>query len=703
MKQQIFKILVILSFFYFSTNAQNIKKDSLINVINFSKIDSNKANALLSLADLYSVNNIDSAILFAKNALEISKRINHNKLINLSYVELGWAYYMNGNYPEALKNYLDALSISEQLNDLKQISLSLGNVGAVYRTMNDLDKAKEYYFKTLKIDEELGIHKWIATDISNIGVIYMEEGNYGKALEYYYKALKINEELNDLKEISIKYGNIANVYFKQCEELIINSKKHDSIYSLALENYLKALQIDEKINNKSGIAAKSANIGSLYLQSKEYSKAEQYLLKALAFSDSIGILDYKESINKTLSELYDSLRNPTKSLFHYKQYVLFKDSIFNEEATKKAVRIEMNFEFEKKQAIEKAEQEKRDAIQNAEKNKQRLILIFVSVGLLLVIAFSIFMIKMFLQKKKANVLLSQQNIEIKQQKEEIQSQRDEIESQRDLVTLQKEEIEDSIKYAQTIQRAVLPTTQTADVLLKDYFILFKPKDVVSGDFYWFAKVKSWTLVAVADCTGHGVPGGFMSMLGISFLNEIVSRNEVQTASSVLEEMRKYVINSLQQHDNNDIIDYNPEAFKIKDGMDMSFIAINMETGKMQFSGANNSIFIYHSRNQKIVEIKPDKMPVAIHIRMDSFRNHEIQLDKGDIIYMFTDGFSDQFGGPHGKKFKNRIFQNILLENAQLPMKNQGLKLDYTIEDWKTGHSEKHHQTDDITVLGIKYS
>ena len=720
-----FILVTFLSSNYNIISAKNIDKDSLINIINFSKNDSNKANALLSMADMYSVSNIDSAILFAKKALEISKKIKNKKLLSVAYTELGWAIYMIGNYSEALKNYFEALKISEKMNDQKQTSISLGNIGAVYRTMKDLEKAKEYYFKALKIDEDLGIQKWIASDISNIGVIYMEEGNFAKALEFYFKALKINEELNDLHEISIKYGNIANIYLKQCEEQISNSEKQDSLYQLAMKNYLKALKIDETINNISGVAAKCANIGNLYIQSKSYKNAELYLLKAHAISDSIGILYYLESIHKSLSMLYDSMKNPQKSLIHFKQYVLFKDSIFNEEATKNAVRVEMNFEFEKKQAIEKAEQEKKDAIEKAEKNKQRLILIFVSVGLLLVIAFSILMIKMFLQKKKANSLLSQQNIEIRQQKEEIQAQRDEIESQRDLVTLQKEEIEDSIKYAQTIQKAVLPSLQMANNLLNEYFILFKPKDVVSGDFYWFSKVKNWTLIAVADCTGHGVPGGFMSMLGISFLNEIVSRNEVQTASAVLEEMRKYVINSLQQQDNNGIIDYNPETFNIKDGMDMSFVAIDFSNGKLQFAGANNPLWIIKSpksqnQSQKIqdkeilltslglgleacfLELKADKMPIAIYERMDKFTNHEIQLEKGDIIYLFSDGFADQFGGPSGKKFKSRIFQNILKNNAHLSMKEQGFKLNTIIEDWKTGHSEKHPQTDDITVVGVKF-
>ncbi|OFX46850.1 MAG: hypothetical protein A2046_17215 [Bacteroidetes bacterium GWA2_30_7] len=729
-------LLIILIICLFTKSyAQNNEIDSLLKVIKFTKNDSLKVKDLLSLSSLYTDKNLDSAIIFAKQAIEISKKNNNKKQLSTAYVELGWAIYMMGNYSEALINYFEALKISESINDKKQISNSLGNIGAVYKTMNDLQKAKDYYFKALKIDEELAVKEWIAIDISNLGIIYMEEGDCSKALEFYFKALKINEEMNNKQEISIKLGNIANVYLKLGEAIENQPKTQDSLYNLALEYYFKALKIDEEIGRKSGIVVKYANIGNLYMNIQKYLKAKEYLLKALELSYSIGILDYTESIHKSLSQIYDSLKIPQKALEHYKLYVLYKDSIFNEEATKNSVRIEMNFEFEKKQAVEKAEQEKKDAIQKAEENKQRLILIFVSLGLMLVAAFSIFIFKMFIQKKKANILLSNQNIEIKQQKEEIQSQRDEIEAQRDMVTFQKEEIEGSIKYAQIIQNAVLPSQQLAKDLFGEYFILFKPKDVVSGDFYWFSKVNNWTLIAVADCTGHGVPGGFMSMLGISFLNEIVARNEVQTASSVLEEMRKYVIQSLQQQSTNEDnfkIDYNSENLNIKDGMDMSFVAIDFNTGKIQFAGANNSLWIVKIESEKVrlgesvtenpltfslsqsptfsslnetnllIEVKPDKQPVAIYESMKPFTNHEIQLQKGDIIYLFSDGYSDQFGGPKGKKFKSRVFQNIIKENAQLPMNEQCVKLNSVIENWKNAHSEKHHQTDDITVLGIKY-
>lgn len=705
-------ILLIIHFYFsfFQTHLLANNIDSLRSLVKFSKNDSSKAKALSTLSEMYSDKNLDSSIFFAKHAIEISKKLNHKRLLSDAYSKLGWAIYMVGNYPEALKTHFDALKISEELNNKRQISNSLSNIGAVYKTMNDLSKSKEYYFKALKIDEDLAFKDWIASDISNLGIIYMEEGNYSKALEFYFKALVINEEMNDKKEVSIKLGNIANVYLKQGEEAEKVPKLQDSLYKLALEYYFKALNIDKELNRKSGIAVKLSNIGNLYLNTKNYKLAEEYLLNALEISENIGILDYMESIHKSLSRTYDSLKIPSKSLEHLKMSILYKDSIFNEEATKKSVRIEMNFEFEKRQAIEKAEQEKKDAIEKTEKSKQRLILIFVSLGLIIVLTFSVFILKLFIQKKKANILLRTKNIEIIQQKEEIQSQRDEIEAQKDLVTFQKDEIEDSIKYAQLIQKAVLPSEIQANNLLNEYFIFFKPKDVVSGDFYWFSKVNNWTLIAVADCTGHGVPGGFMSMLGISFLNEIVARNLVSSASEVLEELRNYVINSLQQQENIGTIDYNSDTFNLKDGMDMSFIAIDFNNGRLQFAGANNPLWIVRSNSdfpnfknlENLEEVKPDKQPVAIYEYMKPFTNHEIQLNSGDSIYLMTDGYADQFGGVKGKKFKNRNLQKLIFENSILSMQEQCLKLDSTLENWKNAHSEKYPQTDDITVVGVKY-
>ncbi|NSW46611.1 MAG: SpoIIE family protein phosphatase, partial [Bacteroidales bacterium] len=403
------------------------------------------------------------------------------------------------------------------------------------------------------------------------------------------------------------------------------------------------------------------------------------------------------------------------ALEHYKKYIVARDSITNDEKKKQQLHAEMNYEFEKKQAIAKAEQEKKDAIVAIERKKERIVRYAITGGLLLVLVFLGFVYRSLritrMQKKviesqkkmvdEKNIILHQQNEEISRQRDEIATQRDEIAAQRDLVIKQKEHIEeqkkqitDSINYAKRIQEAVLPMSEMARSVLGEHFILFKPKDIVSGDFYWTTQIDNMLIVAVADCTGHGVPGAFMSMLGISFLNEIVRKKEMTKANDVLNELRKEIINALQQKG---------IAGEQKDGMDIALIAINKNTLQCQFAGANNPLYLVRkaqnepTANYELTEYKGDKMPVAIYIIMNNFTNYEFQLEQGDILYLFSDGYADQFGGEHGKKFMYKRFKELILANAHKPMNEQKQAFEETIVQW-IGNGE---QTDDITVVGIK--
>ncbi|MBI5218271.1 MAG: SpoIIE family protein phosphatase [Bacteroidia bacterium] len=302
-----------------------------------------------------------------------------------------------------------------------------------------------------------------------------------------------------------------------------------------------------------------------------------------------------------------------------------------------------------------------------------------------------------IEKQKQEIL--EKNEELHQQNEEILTQRNEIENQKHIVEEKNLEITDSIRYARRIQSAVLPSEEYVGHVLTDYFILFKPKDIVSGDFYWLFRKNNLLLLTAADCTGHGVPGAFMSMLGLSFLTEIVNRPDITTTNQVLDELRINIIRSLQQKG---------VTGEQKDGMDISFCCLNLETNTLQYSGANNPLYLL-SKNEDpqsdgkpvLVEIKPDKMPVAIHDHMPPFARQEISLKKGDTFYLLSDGYEDQFGGPKGKKFKSSQFKQLLLEMYHLPMKEQGEFLDMTIEKWKTGFDAFYEQTDDVTVIGVR--
>ena len=339
------------------------------------------------------------------------------------------------------------------------------------------------------------------------------------------------------------------------------------------------------------------------------------------------------------------------------------------------------------------------------------------------------------RKRKANILLAAQKdeieyqkIELEQQNEEILTQRDEIEDknivitkQRDIAQKQNKEITDSINYAKRIQEAILPAREIFVGDVSDYFIMFKPRDIVSGDFYWMTKIENSLIIAAADCTGHGVPGAFMSMLGVSFLNEIITKDKTMQANEVLDKLRDKVIAALHQ---------TGKINESKDGMDISLSIINTKDKTIQYAGAYNPLYlIFNDKNNtnrvseltksprikihsyptentdnkieniKLAEIKADRMPIGIHIKKaENFKNNIVNYEDGDTIYLFSDGYADQFGGEHGRKLKAGRFREILLSIQAKKMADQKEYLTNHFNEWKG----KYNQLDDILVIGMRF-
>ncbi len=302
---------------------------------------------------------------------------------------------------------------------------------------------------------------------------------------------------------------------------------------------------------------------------------------------------------------------------------------------------------------------------------------------------------------------------------EINAQKDEIQKQHDVVVHQKEEILASISYAEKIQKAVLPSMEYADEIFNDYFILFKPRDIVSGDFYWIKQIGHFTAVVAADCTGHGVPGAFMSMLGGSFLNALVTTRSLDSTADILNKLRQNIKKALHQKGN---------TGEQKDGMDLALYIINNEKNTLQFSGAYNPLMIIRNKkeeeleqeilenerfkilsnkdypNQTLIELKADRQPIGIYIREKDFTNTTMQLEKGDKLYTFSDGFVDQFGGEKGRKYKSKNFKNLLLSIYESSMVAQKEILENTFKNWIShikDNGETHEQIDDVIIIGIE--
>jgi len=332
------------------------------------------------------------------------------------------------------------------------------------------------------------------------------------------------------------------------------------------------------------------------------------------------------------------------------------------------------------------EQEGKIKLQLATLEKQKLILYFVLFVLLLVSFLGYYIYRSYKIKKEANIKLEEKNRTISAQKDEIEKQKDLAEAQRDQIAYQKKHITDSIMYAKRIQTALIPSLELFSDKL-EHFVLYKPLAIVSGDFYWVSAQGNVQVIIAADCTGHGVPGAFMSMLGVTMLNEIVNGKHILMPDQIIENLREGIIKALKQV---------AEEDSIKDGMDIAVCVVDFDKNILWYAGANNPLYLV--RGTELIHYRADKMPVAIHYRMTPFTLQKIDLQKGDAFYIFSDGYCDQFGGPKEKKFMSLQLRETLVSMAGKPMLHQGERLNEIFEEWRGDGP----QVDDVTVIGVRY-
>ena len=446
--------------------------------------------------------------------------------------------------------------------------------------------------------------------------------------------------------------------------------------------YLESLEIFEETKNLQQKGNVLHNIGKIYFKQKNYKQALYYGTQALDIGQELGFPYNIMPAASLLNQIHKATGNPIKALEYYELYILMRDSINNTETRKSAIKSLLKYEYEKKTAadsIKVAEEKKVTAAQLKQEKTQRFALYG---GLALVLVFAGFMFNRFRITQK--------------QKHIIELKEKETQLQKSIIEEKHKEITDSINYAERIQRSFLATKELLDENLSSprggaeggggYFVFFKPKDVVSGDFYWSAKLSNGNFaLATADSTGHGVPGAIMSLLNVTSLEKAIEH--YTNPADILNHTRQTIIERLKK-------DGSEEGGK--DGMDCSLLVFDFSTNHLLIAAANNPVWII--RNNELIEIKPDKMPVGKSDKQDqSFTTHTIELQKGDTIYTLTDGFPDQFGGDKGKKFMSKKLKELLLANVHLPIAQQKELLDSTFKNW-VGDLE---QVDDVTVIGIK--
>jgi serine phosphatase RsbU (regulator of sigma subunit)/uncharacterized protein HemY len=665
----------------------------------------------------YKENKYDSAITAFQQALDVHRRLDNKQELALTYNRLGYTHQMKANFEKALRNYQHALDINKSLEEPNEIARTLTNIGSINRNFGQYDKAIQLYLRALSLYEKTNNQEGIAWTSLNISRLFKLNEVYDKALSY------LKEAENIYRSISEKEG--LNTGVTLC------LKEYGQIYSQSGEldkalNYSrKVLERNRDENNRFGIANSLLSIGKIYLEKEQYEKSldylneslelkkelkderdiplilrlmgenfkkqDQYALalrflkKAMPKAEAQNLKEEQQAIYYSLYEVYKWLGNDSRALDYLVMYALIKEDVNSQKISE----LELKYEFEKKQEKLKYEQEKENALQKARIKRQNIVMYAFIAGFILLALLLFVIYRNYKVKARANEILEQKNEEIQAQRDEIEAQRDTATSQRDKIARQNRIITESMEYASRIQNAVLPQESLIKDIFSDYFIFFKPKNIVSGDFYWINKIDSKIVLVAADCTGHGVPGAFMSMLGVAFLNEIINQKQIFDPGEILNNLRTNVIDALHQ---------TVKKRGSRDGMDIALAVIDEKTYELQFSGAYNPLYII--RDNELKELKADRMPIGVHnVYQDtSFSVQKEKLLPGDRLYLFSDGYYDQFGGTEGMKFSRKAFKKTLLEIHQKPMAEQEEELNRTLIEWMSTWS----QIDDIMVLGFHF-
>ncbi len=688
----------------------------------------------------YNQSKFDKALEMYLDALKLYEQRNliDNKAMTLSH--LGGLYVKMGDMPKAVDFYEQSYALKDQIKDKKSKATVINNYVRALQSQNaPYEEQMAVLQESINIKEELG-------DISGLAVGYQQMSqhisNSGGSREdinkYLFKSLKYARQVNDHRLLGDLYYDIATDYLDFDKDTSLAMSYLDSSYSMGV----KTLHLD--ILSKS-----SKRLGELHFYKKNYKNSAIYMSYYGTYKDTLYKSEYAESVSK-MSARFEAEKKEKEIALLNKQNELNQMEILKsqEEAIRQAQAIKLlalakkneealkeKAELEKSKALMVSEQVKlenerkaqeidllnkdkelqaaealaerqkaadRDRL-NEEKNKRQGQLLTAAVlGLLLLLGLAFFILRGYRQKKKANAQLAEQNIAI-------MSQKDEIEDQKIIIEEKNQDIVDSITYAKRLQTAILPTPAFIQSCLPNSFVFFQPKDIVSGDFYWMFQKEETVFFAAVDCTGHGVPGAMVSMVGHNGLNRAVKEFNCTSPSTILDKLNESVIDTFDQKGG--------EA--VRDGMDIALCALSGNT--LSYSGANNPLWIVSERPEidtnhdkllpnksnghlNLFEIKADKQPIGPYDDIKPFTNHTFEVEKGDRLFLFSDGYADQFGNdpnsPHkkgGKKFKYANLKRLLIDTHELSIDGQKDELVSVFNTWKSDFE----QLDDVCVIGVR--
>lgn len=588
--------------------------------------------------------------------IEMTRRSNRHDLLLDHYFKIGGRYYYKANLAKAAEYFQECMRYGDEERDAYPMSRANMFLGNIHLDIDKPEISQEYYYRALAIRKQHMSLKSVAPVHNNLGLAFEGLDDSIKCLAHHDTAMSIRREVQDMLGVAQSKNNMATFHLNRGR------------YDLALEGYREAYALRIDYNAPaSGHSESMINIGKAYEGLGDKQQALKYYLMGYKKGFANGNLTIIKRSTDKLRSLYSDLGDYKQALEMERLYHKTNDSMAGSEAREELQKLVLEYEFENRQradSITRAQEAiQQDLIDQQKAAKQTFIrnILIGSMAVVLLIAFLVF--RAYRAKRKANEIIS---------------------NQYDVLEMQKQEITDSINYARRIQNAILPPAVLMQQLLPEHFVLYLPKDIVSGDFYWVESVGDHVFFAAVDCTGHGVPGAFVSIVGHNALNRCINEFSLTQPAAILDKLNELVRSDFQKGE------------KINDGMDISLAAMNKSTIQLQWAGANNPI--YHVRNGELTETKGDKMPIGSYASENKFTNHEIEFQKGDVIYLFTDGFADQFGGPKGKKFKSRPFKELLISIHQENMIDQQDRLHASFDAWR-GELE---QLDDVCVLGVKF-
>jgi serine phosphatase RsbU (regulator of sigma subunit) len=651
--------------------------------------------SLMGLSYMYMMTGeIEKAKPLLKECIEKSKAINDTLGVGTAFQNLGYSYERQGKYEEAINAYEEGLYNYRLVNYQKGIGESLLNLGGIHLGQKDYLMAIKYINQGIEVLKKIGFLRGLSTGYNNLGAAYKNSNDIPNAIKNFNKGLEIQEKTGDERGAALSINNIAFAYYSQ-------KKLH-----LAIDWYKRSLELYTKLDDSFGKGVVNNGLANSYLllyketnDMTHFIQAKKYSTISYAFGQETGYPNLIRDASLSLSKIYAIENKGLKALDLYKESIQMMDSLNNESTQKAAIHQQAKYEYEKQKVIDDAENEKLIAIEKEAKEKQQVITYAIGTGLGLVGIFLFFVFNRLQVTRKQKKVIEEQKDEVELQKEVVEEAHHELEEKN-------QEIMDSITYAKRIQSAILPPNKVVKEYLQESFILYKPKDIVAGDFYWLEHTNDKVLFAAADCTGHGVPGAMVSVVCNNGLNRSVREYGLTSPGEILDKTREIVVQEFEKSEE-----------EVKDGMDIALCSL--EGNKLQYAGAHNPLWIIRSQSHSgldrestnneetlnqvqgdgyiLYETKANKQPIGQFDNPEPYTTHSFELEKGDSIYIFSDGYVDQFGGEKGKKFKAKAFRKLLLSIQDKTMEEQKIIIDESFETWR-GSLE---QIDDVCIIGVR--